>query len=90
MRRRFAPRGVQSTFAFLVGLRRIEVVPLIRQLVPRQVGLDFHVAEIKKRTHLERSKVFIEGHDIEARAIGFWTLRKAVIHTNGANSFIPR
>ena len=86
-----APRGVQAALALLVGLGRIEIVPLVRQLVLAQ-GRRPARASLQWKSGLTLSAPKFSSCDTMSRParFGFCTLRSAVIQTVGASSFMPR
>src|SRR5688572_1502686 len=68
----FAPGGVEAALPFLIGLGRIEIIPFVRKLVLREIGVEVGIREVKERADLERAEVFVVGNNIEAGAI--WVL----------------
>ena len=64
-----APGRVQAALALFVGLGRIEIIPLVRQIVLLQIIFHVRVAPVKHRADLQRAEIFVLGHDVEFGAI---------------------
>ena len=54
------PCRVQTTLSLLVGLGRVEVVPLVRQIVLLEILLEVGIAPMENRTDLQGAEVGIQ------------------------------
>src|SRR5207247_2586227 len=65
-----SPSSVQAALALLVRLGRIEIIPLIRQIMLLEVSFHCRVSEVKYRADLECAEVRIVRNNSQISALG--------------------